>query len=60
MLAATDERSASEPAITIPGIGDHDAPESMIRIDGRSDQDRPERAIKMGRNHHPGGGTRRG
>jgi hypothetical protein len=30
---ATDERSGSEPAITIPGIGDHDAPESMIRIE---------------------------
>src|SRR3989442_2776862 len=29
----TDERSGSESAITIPGMGDHDAPESVIRIE---------------------------
>jgi hypothetical protein len=29
---ATDERSGSESAITIPGRGDHDAPGSMIRM----------------------------
>src|SRR5437870_8879796 len=49
---ATDERSRSESAITIPGTGDHDAPESVIRIDrkersrsaGTSDQDASEPA----------------
>src|SRR5262249_36666859 len=30
--AATDERSGSESAITIPGMGDHDPLESAIRI----------------------------
>jgi hypothetical protein len=51
---ATDERSRSEPAITIPGIGDHDAPESMIRIErnersrspGTGDQDGPEPSLE--------------
>src|SRR5437870_2886037 len=50
---ATDERSRSESAITIPGTGDHDAPESVIRIDrkersrsaGTSDQDASEPAV---------------
>src|SRR5438445_2123955 len=49
---ATDERSRSESAITIPGTGDHNAPESVIRIDrkersrsaGTSDQDASEPA----------------
>src|SRR5207245_3194623 len=56
---ATDERSRSESAITIPGTGDHDAPESVIRIDrkersrsaGTSDQDASEPA----RRPHNGG-----
>src|SRR5207245_5113133 len=51
---ATDERSRSESAITIPGTGDHNAPESVIRIDrkersrsaGTSDQDASEPASK--------------
>src|SRR5437870_3151047 len=51
---ATDERSGSESAITIPGMGDHDAPESVIRIErkersrsaGTSDQDESEPARK--------------
>src|SRR5206468_3824826 len=50
---ATDERSGSESAITIPGMGDHDAPESVIRIErkersrsaGTSDQDESEPAL---------------
>src|SRR2546427_2476861 len=50
---ATDERSGSESAITIPGMGDHDAPESVIRIErkersrsaGTSDQDASEPAL---------------
>src|SRR5437870_2807095 len=50
---ATDERSGSESAITIPGMGDHDAPESVIRIErkersrsaGTSDQDASEPAV---------------
>jgi hypothetical protein len=49
---ATDERSGSESAITIPGTGDHDAPESTIRINrnersgwtGTGDQDASEYA----------------
>src|SRR5207245_8250210 len=53
---ATDERSRSESAITIPGTGDHDAPESVIRIDrkersrsaGTSDQDASEPARQAG------------
>jgi len=52
---ATDERSRSESAITIPGMGDHDAPESAIRIDrnersgsaGTGDQDGPEPAVAV-------------
>src|SRR5207302_1741181 len=52
---ATDERSRSESAITIPGTGDHDAPESVIRIDrkersrsaGTSDQDASEPAHSL-------------
>src|SRR5439155_19078394 len=51
---ATDERSGSESAITIPGMGDHDAQESVIRIErkersrsaGTSDQDESEPAVR--------------
>src|SRR6266849_3763071 len=50
---ATDERSGSESAITIPGTGDQDAPESVIRIKrnersgwiGTGDQDASEYAL---------------
>src|SRR5439155_4487067 len=57
---ATDERSGSEFAITIPGIGDHDAPESMIRIDrnersgsaGTGDQDASEPSADTGPRPH--------
>src|SRR5439155_6945465 len=54
---ATDERSASESAITIPGMGDHDVPELVIRIErkersrsaGTSDQDESEPALQAAR-----------
>jgi len=52
---ATDERSGSESAITIPGTGDHDAPESVIRIErnersgwiGTGDQNGPEPSLEV-------------
>src|SRR5439155_2993485 len=58
---APDERSASESAITIPGMGDHDAPELVIRIErkersrsaGTSDQDESEPAVSRRRPARP-------